>query len=72
MVTLLLVNVALSILSRAVPQLNAMMVSLPLTIGIGLLMLGLALPLLAATVTGWMHGLPEVVAGVTGAFQTSR
>ena len=50
MVTLLLVNVALSILSRAVPQLNAMMVSLPLTIGIGLLMLGLALPLLAATV----------------------
>ena len=69
MVTLLLVNVALAILARAVPQLNAMMVSLPLTIGVGLLMLGLALPLLAAAVAGWMHGLPAGVAGVTAAFR---
>jgi flagellar biosynthesis protein FliR len=68
MITLLLVNLALSVLSRAVPQLNAMMVSLPLTIGVGLVALATALPLLAATVAGWMDGLPGSVEHVLGAF----
>jgi flagellar biosynthesis protein FliR len=69
MITLLLVNLALAALSRAVPQLNAMMVSLPLTIGIGLVALVTALPLIASSITGWMQGLPNDVARVLGAFQ---
>ncbi len=68
MITLLLVNLALAALSRAVPQLNAMMVSLPLTIGVGLVALATALPLVAATIAGWMHGLPGTLARVLGAF----
>ncbi len=69
MVTLLLVNLALAILSRAVPQLNAMMVSLPVTFGVGLVMLGVALPVIATTIGGWMQLLPQSVAGALDAFR---
>ena len=69
-VALLVTNVALAILSRAVPQLNAMMVSFPLTIAVGLIMVGAALPIAACTLDGWMRDLPLRVAEVTGAFQT--
>ena len=68
MVTLLLVNLSLATLSRAVPQLNAMMVSLPLTIGVGLVAVAAALPLVAAAIAGWMGGLPADVTRVLGAF----
>ena len=61
MVALLLANLALAILSRAVPQLNAMMVSLPVTVGVGLVTVGLTLPLLAAMIGGWMQALPVSV-----------
>jgi len=44
MVTLLLTNIALGIVARAAPQMNILVVSFPLTIGIGLLVLGLSLP----------------------------
>jgi flagellar biosynthetic protein FliR len=66
-VSLLVTNVALAILSRAVPQLNAMMVSLPLTIAAGLVMIGAALPMSAAVVDGWMRDLPLRIAAVAGA-----
>jgi flagellar biosynthetic protein FliR len=69
MVALLLANVALAILSRAVPQLNAMMVSLPLTFGIGMMMIGVALPIIASVVGGWVQSLQEQVGAVVGAFQ---
>ena len=55
MVALLLTNAALAILNRAVPQMNAMMVLVPLSIGVGLIMLGAALPFLANDIGGWMH-----------------
>ncbi len=69
MVTLLLVNLALAALSRAVPQLNAMMVSLPLTIGVGLVAMATALPLVAATISAWVDGVPQGVSHVLGAFR---
>jgi flagellar biosynthetic protein FliR len=68
-VALLVTNVALAILSRAVPQLNAMMVSFPLTIAVGLIMIGAALPITAGTLDGWVHELPGRIAVVTGAFR---
>lgn len=69
MVTLLLANVALAILGRAVPQVNAMLVSFPFTIGIGLVMLGAALPIVAWVICGWMQGLPATVTGVVAGFR---
>ena len=44
---LLITNLALGILTRAAPQLNIFTVGFPLTLAIGLLVLGLALPYLA-------------------------
>lgn len=68
MVTLLLVNIAMAILSRAVPQLNAMMVSFPLTIGVGLVMTGLSLPVVAGVIASWMERLPDTVTRVLAGF----
>ena len=44
-VVLLITNSGLGMLSRAVPQMNVFMVSFPLTIGIGFIILGLSIPL---------------------------
>jgi flagellar biosynthetic protein FliR len=43
-VTLIIVNVALSVLSRAAPQLNLMAVGFPITLSVGLILLGVTLP----------------------------
>ncbi|MDM7914794.1 MAG: flagellar biosynthetic protein FliR [Candidatus Eisenbacteria bacterium] len=69
MVTLILVNLAMALLHRAVPQINTMMVAFPLSIGIGLVMVGAALPLIAATIGGWMQGLDSNVQAVLDAFR---
>ena len=42
-----LTTVAIGVLARLVPQIHALMLAFPLKIGIGLLMLGLALPFIA-------------------------
>jgi flagellar biosynthetic protein FliR len=68
-VALLLVNVAIGITSRVVPQLQAILVLFPVSIGIGLLMVGIALPTVASVVAGWMNGLPEQIAEVLGALR---
>ena len=70
MVTLLLTHAAVAILNRAVPQIHTMLVAFPLTIGIGLIMIGAALPLVTTTVRGWMHGIPGVLEGAIGSFQS--
>ena len=69
MVTLLLTNIALAILSRAVPQLNAMMVSFPLTIGVGLIMFAVSLPNVSTVVARWVQELPASVNGLLVPFQ---
>lgn len=61
MVALLLTNVALAILSKAVPQLNAMMVSFPITVGVGLIMFGASLPIVSSAIAGWFSHLPGSV-----------
>jgi flagellar biosynthetic protein FliR len=68
MVALLLANVGLAILSRAVPQLNAMAVAFPITIGLGLLMLGAALPFTGAFIGQWAGGLHGSVGRMIDAF----
>lgn len=46
MVLMMLVYISLAIVGRLIPQINIMFVSFPLTIGIGLIFLGLMLILL--------------------------
>ena len=69
MVALLLTNLALAILSRAVPQLNAMMVSFPLSIGLGLLMYAVSLPNVSAVVARWVQELPTGIDGLLAPLQ---
>ncbi|HTR97198.1 MAG TPA: flagellar biosynthetic protein FliR [Candidatus Acidoferrales bacterium] len=58
MVTLLLTSLSLAILSRAVPQLNAMMVSFPITIGVGLLMFAVSMPVVSSVIARWVEVMP--------------
>jgi flagellar biosynthetic protein FliR len=68
MAALLLANFGLAILSRAVPQLNAMAVAFPITIGLGFLMFGAALPFTGAFIGQWASGIDGSVARMVGAF----
>ena len=68
-VALLVTNAALAILSRAVPQLNAMMVSFPITIAVGLIVMGAALPIIASTFDGWLQHMPLQITEITTGFQ---
>ena len=69
MVALLLTNIALAVLSRAVPQINAMTVSFPITIGVGLFMFAVSLPNVSAVVARWVQELPTGVEGLLIPFQ---
>jgi flagellar biosynthesis protein FliR len=53
MVALLVTNLGLAVLNRAVPQLNTMMVAVPITVAIGLVALGTALPYSLNVVGVW-------------------
>ncbi len=53
MVALTVTNVAMAILSRAVPQLNAMAMSFAVTLGVGLVIIGLSLPSLIRVLGRW-------------------
>jgi flagellar biosynthetic protein FliR len=68
MVALLLANLALAILGKAVPQLNVMMASFPVTISIGLIALGASLPFLASFLSGTVEALPGAVGRTIEAF----
>lgn len=60
MVALTVTNVAMAILSRAVPQLNAMAMSFAVTLGVGLVMLGLSVPPLVRVASRWIADAPGV------------
>jgi flagellar biosynthetic protein FliR len=62
MLILLLSNVGLALLQRAVPNINAMMVAIPLTVLVGLLALTGAVPLVSASIASWMSALDRDVA----------
>jgi flagellar biosynthetic protein FliR len=64
MAALLLTNIALAVLSRAVPQINAMTVSFPITIGVGLLMFAVSLPNVSSVIARWVQELPAGVEGL--------
>ena len=61
-------NATLGVLARTVPQLNVLMVAFPLQIGIGLLALGLSLPLLATYFSSWPVMYGDTVQDLLGRF----
>lgn len=63
MVALLLTSVTLGIMARAFPQMNIFMVSMPLNIGIGFIVLGLTLPI-------FFHVLEVSFGSVKGQIET--
>lgn len=65
---LMLANFALAILSRAVPQLNAMAVAFPITIGLGLVVFGASLPYTGQFIDQWAHGVGRSAATMVQAF----
>jgi len=56
--TLLFTSVALGMIARTVPQMNVFIVGFPLQIGLGLLMIGLTLPLFSMVINN-IAGLIE-------------
>ena len=52
MVSLLIAKIALGIVARTVPQMNIFIVGMPLTIGLGLVLLGLSLPVIFKVTIG--------------------
>jgi flagellar biosynthesis protein FliR len=68
MISLLLTNLALAILGRAVPQLNVMILAFPVTIAVGLIALGASLPFLATYLGRTVNDLPALVGQTIGAF----
>lgn len=56
-ITLLIVNVVLGIISRTVPQMNVFVVGFPLSIGVGVAMIGISLPIFKLLVEKAILGL---------------
>lgn len=67
---LLLGNVVLGVLGRAVPQMNLLMVAFPVQIGLGLLALAAALPIIGTILGSWTFDFYEtyerLMAALTG------
>lgn len=51
-VTILLINISMGILGRAIPQMNVLVTSMPLTISLGMLVMFVTLPLLILELNG--------------------
>jgi flagellar biosynthetic protein FliR len=66
LVTVLLINLLLAMLGRAVSQVNVFVLSFPLTIAAGLLVLGLALPFMVSLLEREFIGLHETIEGLLG------
>jgi flagellar biosynthesis protein FliR len=66
LVVLLLVNGALGILARTIPQLNVFAVGLPVNVGVGLVVLGASLPFTARFLAGRFETLADTLAALVG------
>jgi flagellar biosynthetic protein FliR len=64
MLTIILIDTALGILSRTVPQMNIFIVGFPIKIMAGLFMVGVSLPILAYVFKGSMLKLQDSLSGI--------
>jgi flagellar biosynthetic protein FliR len=67
-VTLFIVNVAFALMVRVAPQINVFVVGLPIQVGIGLIMLGITMPLMGNLMPGLFmqsaHQMDQVMRGL--------
>lgn len=68
-VALMLSTVAFGLVARTVPQMNIFMVSMPLSIAVGLIFLGLSLPHMSAYIGDLMGGVPRHAVSLLKAVQ---
>lgn len=68
MVALLITNIGLAVLNRAVPQLNTMMVAVPVTVSVGLVALGASMPFALDFVGKWAASTGVTADAVVRAF----
>ena len=64
---LIMSNVALGVVSRAVPSLNVLMLAFPVQIALGLTVLGISLPIMASTLEQWPDMYDSLVTWILGA-----
>ena len=67
-VILLLANIAIGVVGKAVPQLNVLMVAFPVTIALGLIAYGMSIPYVATLLIRWVEDLPNAVVTMIEAF----
>ncbi len=68
MAILFFISVGLGLVARTVPQMNVFIVGFPLQIGVGLLMIGLSLPLFSIVIQNEISDLPARIAGLMRTF----
>jgi len=66
---ILLVNVGMGIMARAVPQMHVMIVAMPMTIAIGFLVLGLSLPYMGGVMVNAYGGLGDTFVQLMASFR---
>jgi flagellar biosynthetic protein FliR len=63
-VTILLLNVALGLIARTVPQMNVFIVGFPLQIGLGLFIMGVSIPTFYEILRVYFHAFPETAVSI--------
>lgn len=61
---LIITNIVLGFISKVIPQMNVYIVSIPLMIGVGLLLIGLSLPLFALLIRRILVGMDGEITGL--------
>jgi flagellar biosynthetic protein FliR len=72
MTALFIVTLGMGILGRSIPQLNVMLNNVPITIGVGLLVLGISLPLFGAIAESNLRGLGPTLQGLLSLMGPAR
>jgi flagellar biosynthetic protein FliR len=68
----LLTNIVLAVLTRSAPQMNIFAIGFPITLGIGLIMLDLALPYYAAQTNALFQFTLQSMQTLVGGFAGQR
>lgn len=68
LVTLLLANLAVGVMARAVPQMQTFAAGFPVTISLGFIICGATLPFLGHVAANWVDTIPRGVADIVAAF----
>lgn len=68
-VAILVVNVTMALLARMAPEMNVFLAAIPITIGLGLLVIGLSLPGAVRFVSVWTDMLSETISDLVSTFR---